>query len=206
MIATHWVLALLLFTAPAAASAAPSPEVVTLPGGVVARTKNATPAELATRDQLARLLATHDLGRWMATQEVLIAEGEIPHSHPVLTLGTRHLRDDELLLATFVHEQLHWFLGAREEAFGRARDDLRLLYPTVPVGWPDGAESAGSTYTHLIVCLLEIEAMQQLLGELRARQITEFWAHDHYQWIYRQVLTAPAPIAAIVRKHHLWVP
>ena len=33
-------------------------------------------------------------------------------SHPVLTLHTRHRRDDDLLLSTFLHEQLHWQDGA----------------------------------------------------------------------------------------------
>jgi hypothetical protein len=69
--------------------------------------------ETATRDQLQRLLKNYDVSRWIFTTSIIVDEMAIPHSHPVLTLSTRHLRDDELLLSTFVHEQLHWFLAQR---------------------------------------------------------------------------------------------
>src|SRR5687768_11798227 len=72
---------------------------------------NSTPAEQQTRDQLERLLKTYDLSKWIITRSVMIDEKTaIPHSHPVLTLNTRHVKDDELMLSTFVHEQMHWFL------------------------------------------------------------------------------------------------
>src|SRR5262245_52213072 len=71
--------------------------------------KNGSRAEIKTRDQLQRLLRTYDLSKWIFTKSILIDEKAIPHSHPVLTIHTRHLKDDELLLSTFVHEQLHWF-------------------------------------------------------------------------------------------------
>lgn len=37
-----------------------------------------------------------------------IEANAVAHSHPVLTLNTCHLDDDHKLLATFIHEQLHW--------------------------------------------------------------------------------------------------
>lgn len=65
---------------------------------------------VATKVQLERLLDSYDLSPWLYTRSVAIDADAIPHSHPVLTLHTRHLDDDRLLLSTFVHEQLHWFL------------------------------------------------------------------------------------------------
>src|SRR5688500_14429317 len=73
--------------------------------------KQGTPNEAQTRDQLQRLLATYDLSPWLYTKSIVIDERAIPFSHPVLTLHTRHLKDDELLISTFVHEQFHWFLA-----------------------------------------------------------------------------------------------
>src|SRR4051812_30597332 len=65
-------------------------------------------AEQQTKEQLQRLLGAYDLSKWIFTKSIIIDEQSIPHSHPTLTLHTRHLKDDELLLSTFVHEQLHW--------------------------------------------------------------------------------------------------
>ena len=63
--------------------------------------KNKDQREEQTKQQLERLLSTYDLSKWIFTRKILIESRVIPHSHPVLTLSTRHLKDDELLLATF---------------------------------------------------------------------------------------------------------
>lgn len=47
-----------------------------------------------------RILASYDLRRYTFTYQVIIDEKAIPHSHPVLTLHTRHLGSDEQLLST----------------------------------------------------------------------------------------------------------
>src|ERR1700746_2589308 len=57
-----------------------------------------TPNEQATADQLRRLLTKFDVSPWLFTGRVLIDEQAIPHSHPVLTLHTRHLAQDSELL------------------------------------------------------------------------------------------------------------
>jgi hypothetical protein len=77
---------------------------------VTIRTAHDSAAELATKAQLERLIAAHDLRQWTFTHEIVIDEKSIPHSHPVLTLHTRHLKQDDELLSTYLHEQLHWFL------------------------------------------------------------------------------------------------
>ena len=33
--------------------------------------------------------------------------------------------------------------------------------------------------------------MRELFGEFKSRQIMEFWANDHYTWIYKAVLEKP---------------
>src|SRR5262249_32114244 len=57
--------------------------------------KRGSKGELQTRDQLQRLIKTYDLAKWTFTRSILIDEEAIPHSHPVLTLSARHVKDDE---------------------------------------------------------------------------------------------------------------
>lgn len=167
--------------------------------------KSDTERERQTRGQLQRLLNTYDLSNWLFTRKVLIDGGfnVIPHSHPVLTLNSRHLKDDELLLSTFVHEQLHWYISSSREETDAAYNELRTMFPRVPVGFPEGANNEESTYKHILVCFLEYQAIKGLLGELRSKQVMQFWATDHYTWIYRTVLEREREIGALMRKHKL---
>ncbi len=164
--------------------------------------------ERQTEKQLRRLISSYDLSRWVFTRSIIIESGfnVIPHSHPVLTLSTRHLKDDELLLSTFVHEQLHWFLGYKSKETEDAYKELRTMFPKVPVGFPEGGRDEESTHKHLLVCYLEYQAIKELLGELSARQVMEFWATDHYTWIYKTVLERGREIGSLVRKHKLLPP
>ncbi len=144
-------------------------------------------AERATRDQLIRLVGEHDVRAWMYTTEVLIDETQIPHSHPVLTLHTRHLGDDPMLLSTFVHEQFHWLEdGETLSAFRAAMRDFEERYPDAPGREGGGARDQESTYRHLIVCDLELQAMTRLIGEEAARALMA--RVTHYEWIYERVL------------------
>ena len=130
----------------------------------------------------------------------------LPHSHPVVTLNTRYVDDDTAQLATFVHEQLHWFLTDHVERAktNAALTELRVLYPAVPTALPEGAMGERSTYLHLIVCHLELQALTALLGEQSARQQLERWTH--YTWVYRTVLTDTERIEGVLRRHGIVVP
>ena len=159
--------------------------------------------EAQTKAQLQRLLAAYDLSKWIFTRTIVIEDGVIPHSHPKLTLSTRHLKDDELLLSTFVHEQLHWLLDQKEKETDAAIKELRAMFPKVPAGPPEGARNEHSTYLHLLVVYLEYRADRELLGELKARQVMDFWSTDHYRWVYRTVLERPRDIGNVALKHKL---
>lgn len=166
--------------------------------------KHGSADEARTREQLQRLLAAHDLQRWIFTREVVIdGSVAIPHSHPVLTLNTEYLKDDDLLLATFVHEQLHWYLEENRERAKPVLEELRRLYPDAPAGPPLGARDLSSTYNHLIICYWEIRAAKELLGELRGFQVAQFLANDHYLWIYRKILDEGYKIGPLIHKHGL---
>lgn len=56
------------------------------------------------------------------------------------------------------------------------------------------------------MCQLEHRAVLRLMGELKGKQVMEFWAGDHYQWIYRTVLERSRDIGALLHKHDLVPP
>lgn len=169
--------------------------------------KNNTDQERKTKNQLLRLIKTYNLSdsRWIFTREIIIDEKAIPHSHPILTLSTRHLKDDELLLATFIHEQAHRFLtDERNKQTNEAIKELQIMFPKVPTGFPKGSRSERGTYAHLLVIYLEYRGTQEFLGELKTKQIMDFWATDHYTWIYKTVLERRRDIGNIIFKHNLF--
>jgi hypothetical protein len=162
-----------------------------------------TPVEAATRDQLQRLLKTHDLSDWVWTRKIIIEDGAIPHSHPVLTLNTRHVNDDLLLLSTLVHEEYHWYETAHAHDTSAAIRDLKAAYPHLPLGGLDGASDEESSYLHVIVCYAEWQKMKALVGPEQTHRIMEFWARDHYRAIYRLVLDNEAAVGDLVKRHKL---
>jgi len=62
------------------------------------------------RELLSALRARHDLARYEFTRHVRIVPAGPTHSHPILTLGTRFAENEDLLLSTYLHEQMHWYL------------------------------------------------------------------------------------------------
>jgi hypothetical protein len=165
------------------------------------RLASGTPLEQQGRQQLERLLKRWDLSRWQFTRVVQIQSRVIPHSHPVLTLNTQYLDNDAAQLATFLHEQLHWYLIRDQAALGAAVKDMERLYPAVPEALPEGARGRNSTYLHLLVCVLEFDAVGELLGDEVARATLR--GSPYYTWVYREVLERPDAIRQVLRSHGL---
>jgi len=159
--------------------------------------------EAQAREQLQRLLAEYDLDPWIFTTRIRIAAGEIPHSHPILTLNTKYLDDDLRQLGTFVHEQMHWYeeSDAHEAAVDRAIEDLRALYPDPPDHEGIGTRSEYSTYLHLVVNWLTFDALRHLLGEEEARWLTD--ENRIYRWVNQRVLADTEAIGAILDEQGL---
>jgi hypothetical protein len=157
-------------------------------------------AERRTRDQLLRLVERFEVNRWIETREILIDETTTPHSHPVLTLHTRHLDNDLQLMSTFVHEQFHWYLIRERERRDAAMAEFREHYPDVPVGGSTGARDTNSTYLHLVVCDLEFQAMTILVGREEAARTLQLYTH--YEWIYDRVVEDPF-VRSVLTRHKL---
>ena len=147
-----------------------------------------TPAEHAVASQLAGFFARFDLTPWEFTTAVVIDESApFPHSHPVLTLNARN--GGTFLLGAYLHEQLHWFCTSRWDTVSTlVTDELPERYPSVPVGFPLGCRDEESTYLHLLVCWLELDALRTLLGTDEAtahiERVTEVGV---YRWVYATV-------------------
>ncbi|WP_345779159.1 arylesterase [Chiayiivirga sp.] len=167
------------------------------------RLKTGSPREHATEAQLRRLFDAYDLRPWTFTREVCIEQGAIPHSHPMLTLNTRHQDRDDVLLATYLHEQLHHWTQARAERVADATQELRAQFPRLPVGHPEGARDAASSYEHLLVNRLELTALERLLGTERAETTADWLERDHYRALYRIARNARTEIDEILRRHSL---
>src|SRR5262245_35556775 len=95
--------------------------------------KTNSPLEQRKKAQIERLAATYDLKKYTLTRDIVIEQGAIAHSKPVLTLNGRFLEDDDRALSQYVHEQGHWVLADRHR--GDLRDlfrDLAAAFPRLP--------------------------------------------------------------------------
>lgn len=157
--------------------------------------------ERQTKLLLEHVIDSYDLRKYTFTREVTIEERAINHAFPVLTLNARFADSGDELLSSYIHEQLHWYLREHNTQQRDAIGDLRRMYPSAPVGLPEGAETAYSTYGHLVDCYLEIQADRQLMGPERTQAVIKNKAH--YTWIYKTILQDEPRIAAVVAAHHL---
>ena len=163
--------------------------------------KSNTEKENQKKIQLERLLKQYNLSKWIFTNSVLIDEQtRIPHSHPVLTLNANQPDDDLATLSTFIHEQIHWYEEANPTQRDKAIEELKTIYPDAPGGPPEGARDKDSTYLHLIVCYLEYQAMKELVGNEKAKQVIEVSSKRFYKWIYRTVLSEESKLKGVMDK------
>ncbi len=155
------------------------------------------------RDLLTALRRRHDLSRFEFTRHVQIVPAGPTHSHPILTLGTRFAETEDLLLSTYLHEQMHWYLwrlgGPDHDPVAPFFDELVRRYPKAPTKLPEGARSYEQTYVHLVVCWLEVAAMSELIGRERAHALADTqWG---YRWIYRTVIADAEPLRNLYAEH-----
>lgn len=94
--------------------------------------------------------------------------------------------------------------GCRVTQARRARRcALRQRYPSLPVGYPDGADSLASSQEHLLVIRLELDGVERVLGKTEHDRLLAFWRNDHYKVLYAIVARDKERIGETVRKHRL---
>lgn len=152
---------------------------------------------------LKALRQRHDLSRFEYTRHVRVIPASSTYSHPILTLGTRFTETEDHLLATYLHEQMHWYLyllgGPDHDPIAPFFDELVRRYPDAPTQLPEGARNYEQTYAHLVVNWLELHAVSQYIGMPRAAALAE--TQYGYRWIYRTVLKDWDALGALYREH-----
>ena len=137
------------------------------------------------RTWLAALRRRHDLARFEYTRHVRIVPAGATYSHPILTLGTRFTETEDLLLSTYLHEQMHWYLwllgGPDHDPVAPFFDELVRRYPQAPVWLPEGARSYERTRAN--------------------RMADTTWG---YRWIYRTVVADRAPLCDLFTEHGIY--
>ena len=154
------------------------------------------------RDMLQALRRRHDLSRFEYTRIVRIVPGGDTFSHPMLTLGNRFAENEDTLLSTYLHEQMHWYLwylGTPE------RDPVAPFFDELVRRYPGGAHRAARRRAQLRV---DLPASRHQLarggGHLRVHRpacapcaVAE--VQRSYRWIYRTVLRDWDPLQRALR-------
>jgi hypothetical protein len=166
------------------------------------RTKHGFPMEEQRKQQMERLARQYDLKKYTITRDIMIERGAMNHSSPVLTLNLRFLDNDDLALSAYVHEQGHWVLMERHRNDNpRLFEDLRSAFPNLEIQPPDGDGELRSSYFHIAVCMLEWQAMEELVGAERARKVIEWKQGDHYKGIYSVILNQREKVESVLNQH-----
>ena len=120
------------------------------------------------------------------TQNILVEKGAVPHSHPILTLGTK-VKDERSVLKTLVHEQFHWYA----EEHPRYEECIAYLKTK---NQDDGEHNKSGTYPnsyweHIIVCFNTRNYLKSILST------------EELSWIYTQWQAYPTLEKLIVDKY-----
>src|SRR5437588_3069 len=151
--------------------------------------KHDSAGEQKRKEQIERLATQYDLAKYTITRDIVIDQQAMNHSSPLLTQNLRFLDNDDRALSAYVHEQAHWLLMERHR--GQVREmlpELIRLYPNIDVKPPFGDGNQGTSYMHLVVLMLEWQALEDLLGADRARALMQFKRQDHYKDLYATVM------------------
>jgi hypothetical protein len=155
------------------------------------------------RQWLIALRQRHDLSRFEYTHHIRVVPASPTYSHPILTLGTRFTETEDKLLATYLHEQMHWYLyllgGPDHDPIAPFFDELVRRYPDAPTQLPEGARNYDQTYAHLVINYLELCATGEIIGHARAAALAE--TQFGYRWIYRTVIRDWDKLGALLKEH-----
>lgn len=166
------------------------------------KTAHGLPMEEQRKQQMERLAKQYDLSKYTITRDIVIERGAMNHSMPVLTLNLRFLDNDDLALSAYVHEQGHWLLVERNRTDNPALfEDLQRTFPNLDYRTPSGDGELRSSYFHIAVCMLELQAMEELVGAERARKVIEWKQRDHYTGIYAILLNQREMVESVLNRH-----
>ncbi len=145
--------------------------------------------EQEQRALLDRLARQYDLSKYTITQKIVINEQAINHATPVLTLNLRFVANDDRALSLYIHEQAHWLLIKNYRPQTREMlAELQRLFPNIDASPPNGDGNVGTSYIHLVVIMLEWQALEDLIGVARAKAVMEFKRSVRYKALFGTVI------------------
>ena len=163
--------------------------------------KTNTPIEQRKKEQIERLAEIYDLKKFTITRDIIIEQGATAHSMPVLTLNGRFLDNDDRALSQYVHEQGHWVLQRHRLDMRPMYRELTDTFPRIPSQYPLGSGGVQDSYYRLAVIMLEWQALEELVGVDRARDVMQFKQTDHYTALYTTVLERRSEMDRILKRY-----
>lgn len=148
-----------------------------------------------TQQNLRQLEQVYDLKPFIFTRTINIDGQDTNHSHPVLTLNTRHAEAPTQLLASWLHEEFHWWSESNAAKLAPAFLELKKIYPT----------TNQMTQAHLFICYLEYRALDYYLGKKEAKKtiLDKIKKDKSLAWSYGQALTRERNIKKILDQYQL---
>ena len=182
-----------------------SKEVEVHSSGLIVKEINPNKFTAMTKQNILNLAQVYELSPFLYSKDVHVQSQVTPHSHPVITLSTRHAEQPKKILSTLLHEELHWWLETNKLQTETAIKELAKMYPKAPIA---GKSTRRETYVHLMVCYLELKALSFYLGDKEAKNIiTSLMRKDKiYPWAYYQVLYKDYAIRQVIRRNKLLPP
>jgi len=145
--------------------------------------------EFIRRAQIERLAAKYDLKKYTVTRDIVIDQFAINHSGPVLTLNLRRfINNDDRALSVYLHEQAHRLLMERYRDRGITHQMLPALKRMYPNLEPPPGDNEGTAYMHLVVFMLEWQALEDVIGVKRARAVFDFMRQNNYKALVKTVM------------------
>lgn len=148
-----------------------------------------------TKQNLYQLHSIYDLSPFLFSKKIYIESKVSPKPFPKLTLNTRYAEEPKKLLSELLHEELYWWEKDQKALFEQAQIELAKSYPKL----------SNKNLGLLLICYLELEAMEHFLGKKEAHVIirSKVEKDKAYPWFYGQVLSRSTLFKKIISDYAL---
>ncbi len=155
-----------------------------------------------TKQNLLHLAQVYDLTPFLYTKKVVICAEPKPTARTVLVLGTEEAAAPKRLLATFLEQELDWWLRTQLPSTARALKELQKVFPNVPKAQARGA------HRELLLNYLKLRALEYYLGHSEARTLMVELSKKTKppRWATAQVLRKHTSVGSIAERAGLVPP
>ncbi len=178
-------------------------KVVSHPSGLQVQEVSPSKTTFLTKQNLLQLAQVYDLSAFYYTTKIFVKDKVLTHSHPVLTINTKHAHFPKRILASFLHEEFHWWVLRKPKETEQAIKLIDRYYPKLAAK----GKVRHSLMKHVIVCYLEYRALKFVLNESEADKISQQNIREkNYPWVYQEMLAKNELLESILAKSQLFPP